>query len=38
MPQALTFFADEGVIAVVGVIRVAHGSAAAIGKGTEVEL
>lgn len=34
---ALTFFADQRVIAVVGVVRVAHSGAAAIGDGTEVE-
>ena len=34
---ALTFFADQGVIAVVGVVRISYCGAAAIAKGAEVE-
>lgn len=34
---ALTFFADQGVIAIVGVVRVPNSGAAAIGDCTEVE-
>lgn len=34
---ALTFFADQGVIAVVRVVRVPHSGTASIGEGPKVE-
>ena len=33
----LTFFTDEGVIAIVGVVRIPNGSATAIAKGAKIE-
>lgn len=34
---ALTLFANQGIIAVVGVVRISHGSTIALGQGAEIK-